>query len=344
MSARARALAAAFALLAPCAAAAQEAPPVPGELPKAPSTPYVLSGARFLEVNVTVATLLDVNGRTDAPKDTRVGRSSALLGFDFGLPLWNQRIRPSVFGGVQLGYWGDDAHGPVSAYAGARLRASFWMGDLWDFYAVARGDFPMTGAGVGFRPGLGLGMRVGRAVSLEGTYDMLVPLGGDFQNTQYGSLVPVGMTIALSVDACIGCTRSEKPQLNRDLACRLYDFAKDASTCGVRDAICAAVPKALAACPNPLVAARDDDGTSTFLAALEDAVAPLGKPAVQRLRALHAALVRQWEAYEASTTSAALEKRKLSERWTYAPVPGELRAYLGCDGPVPPDCAEITAQ
>ena len=132
--------------------------------------------------------------------------------------------------------------------------------------------------------------------------------------------------------------------MNRDLACRLYDFAPTAKQCGVRDAICAAVPKALAACPNPLVAARDDDGTSTFLAALEDAVAPLGKPAVQRLRALHAALVRQWEAYEASTTSAALEKRKLSERWTYAPVPGELRAYLGCDGPVPPDCAEITAQ
>jgi hypothetical protein len=328
-----------------CATSAlADVPQVPGELPPAPISPYLLAGPRFLETNIVAASVIDTNARTDAPADARTGRSSAVIGGEIGYPLADQRVRPSAFTGIQLGYWGDDKHGPFSFYLGARLRVSFWMGDLWDFYVIARGDFPVTpDVGAAVRPGLGLGMRLGRAVSLEATYDVLAPLGGKFESTEHPNLVPFGMTIALAVDPCFSCNRSAKPQLNRNVACRLYNFAKQDASCEVRAAICAAVPKALESCPDPLQAKRDDDGTSTFLAALADGVGTQAKPAVNRLLELHHKLLAQWVDYEKSAAAAGVAGRELSERWSYAPVPSELREYLGCDGgPPPPDCEEVT--
>jgi hypothetical protein len=343
MSARAWALALAVAL-APAAARADAPPPVPKELPPAPTSPYLLSGARWLELNFWAGALFDSNARTDAPSDARTGRLSGLVGLEIGPPIANQRFRPSLFLGGQFGYFGDDAHGPASGYFGARFRGSFWMGDLWDFYVVGRGDFPVDGAGVAFRSGLGLGARIVRVFSLEVTWDSLLAIGPEFQNTQHGRWVPAAVSVAASFDLCFACNRSTPKQVTRNLACRLYNFAKQASgsTCAVRDAICAAVPKAMTSCPDPLAAARDDDGAATFLRALDDAVAPAGKAAVERLRALHDQLLKQWGQYELSAADAGKDGRKLAERWSYAPVPGELRTYLGCDGaPPPPDCDEV---
>ena len=326
------------------APAAADVPPVPNELPPAPTSPYLLAGPRFLETNIVAASVIDTNARTDAPSDARTGRSSAVIGGEIGYPFFNQRVRPSAFTGIQLGYWGDDKHGPFSFYLGARLRVSFWMGDLWDFYVIGKADFPVTpDVGAAVRPGLGLGMRLVRAVSLEATYDVLSPLGNQFTSTEHPNLVPFGMTIALAVDPCFSCNRSEKAQFNRNVACRLYNFAKQDSSCEVRAAICAAVPKALEACPDPLQAKRDDDGTSTFLGALADDVPAQAKAAVNRLLQLHHELLERWAAYEKQAAAAGVAGRELSEIWSYAPVPSELRSYLGCDGgPPPPDCEEVT--
>jgi hypothetical protein len=318
----------------------QAPPPIPRELPKAEASPYVLSGVRRAELDVSLAGSLDSNARTDAPADARTGRLSTVIGVDVGVPIWNQRIRPTLFVGAQLGYWGDDAHGVASGYAGARIRASMWMGDIWDVYAIARADFPMTGAGAAFRPGLGVGIRIARAIAFEGTWDMLIPIGNEFRNTQYTSIVPFGGTLAVSFDLCMSCNKPDQKPLDRNVACRLYNAAKTVSTCGVSSQICAAVPKAMAACPDALAATRDEDGASTFLKALEDGVTADAKIAVRRLVDLHAALLEQWGAYETKVAEAGVRGNKLAERWTYAPVPAELRSYLGCDGAAPPECVE----
>jgi hypothetical protein len=61
----------------------------------------------------------------------------------------------------------------------------------------------------------------------------------------------------------------------------------------------------------------------------------------------HEALLGDWVTYEERTALAAQNGRRLTEVWTYAPVPIELRAYLGCDAsadpgkPLPrPTCSE----
>lgn len=327
-------------VLCPSLAIADDVPPIPQELPKAPTSPYVLSSARAAEMNVSLAGSLDANTRTDAPSDARNGRLSTVIGVEVGVPIWNQRLRPSLFGGVQLGYWGDDAHGVASGYFGARMRASVWMGDIWDFYILGRTDFPMTGAGVAFRPGLGIGVRIARVLSFEGTWDFLVPIEGAFENTKDAKFVPLAGTLAVSFDLCLSCNKATPEPVERNVACRLYNAAKSVAS----PSICAGVPKAMAACPDPLEATRDEDGAKTFLDALEHAVGPDVQAAVHRLASMHAALSKQWDAYESRVASVGIAKRTLGERWTYAPVPAELRSYLGCDGPPPPECVEITKQ
>jgi hypothetical protein len=195
-----RALALAFVFALSRGASAQEIPTVPKALPKPPTTPFVLAGARYLELNAAMSMALDSNARTDAPADVRAGRTSFTAGVDLGFPFAHQRLRPSLFGGVQVGYWGDDAHGPVSAYVGTRFRASFYMDDIFDLYALLRADVPISPAGAALRPGAGIGLRVGRVVSLEGSYDTLFALGTTFANTQYTSFVPVGFTVSLMID------------------------------------------------------------------------------------------------------------------------------------------------
>jgi hypothetical protein len=329
-----------LALLAPTVALADDVPPIPKELPKAPTSPYVLSGARAAEMNVSIAGSLDANPRTDAPSDARNGRLSTVVGVEVGVPIWNQRLRPSIFAGAQFGYWGDDLHGVASGYFGARMRASVWMGDIWDFYIVGRTDFPMTGAGVAFRPGLGIGVRIARALSFEGTWDFLLPIENDFKNTKETSFVPLAGTLAVSFDLCMSCNKPDPKPVDRNVACRLYNAARTMSTSST--AICAGVPKAMAACPEPMAATREEDGTSTFLDALEQGVSSDAKAAVHRLVQMHVALLQQWDAYESRVASVGIAKRTLAERWTYAPVPAELRSYLGCDGPPPPECVEVT--
>jgi len=212
------------------------------------------------------------------------------------------------------------------------------MGDIWDVYIIGRTDFPMTGAGVAFRPGLGVGVRIARALSFEGTWDFLLPIEGEFKNTKEASFVPLAGTLAVSFDLCLSCNKPEPKAVERNVACRLYNAARRVGSA----AICAGVPKAMAACPEPMEATREEDGASTFLDALEKDVAADVRPTVHALVAAHAALLRQWDVYESRVASVGISKRTLAERWTYAPVPAELRSYLGCDGPPPPECVEIT--
>ena len=94
----------AFVVMSPSLALADDVPTIPTELPKAPTSPYVLSAARAAEMNVSIAGSLDSNPRTDAPADARTGRLSTVVGVDVGVPIWNQRLRPSLFAGAQFGY------------------------------------------------------------------------------------------------------------------------------------------------------------------------------------------------------------------------------------------------
>ena len=344
-----RALALAACLVATPALADDGVPAIPMELPRPPTSPYVLSGKRFLETNVSATYLFDVNARTDAPADARTSRSSAIVGAEVSVPAWYDRFRLGAFAGSQIGYWGDDVHGPFSFYFGARARLSYWMGDVFDFYFMARADLPLTIKGdAGFRPGAGLGLRIARAISVEATYDVLVPIGASFVNTEHASFVPIGMSLSLLFDACVGCNRAEKKQVDHDMACRFYNSAKARAAradAAVKKELCDAVPAAMRACPDPLAASRVDDGMVTFLDGLRRATSSADARAlVQHLIDYHAAMLYQWAEYEQEVSLATRDGHKLTERWTYAPVPGDLVDYLGCRGAPPADCEEVAPE
>jgi hypothetical protein len=126
------------------------------------------------------------------------------------------------------------------------------------------------------------------------------------------------------------------------MACRLYELAKDVSTPDVRKPICDAVPHAMEASPDPLTARRQQDGAAVFLDALAAGLATEPKKAVVRLVDMHDALLGRLSSYERVAAANAAQGLALAERWSYAPVPAELRAYLGCEATLPPPCTEIT--
>ncbi|HEX7603645.1 MAG TPA: hypothetical protein VF316_18630 [Polyangiaceae bacterium] len=323
-----RALLVCLALLAPSMALAEGSPSLPGPLPRAKTTPYPLAPPRVLELQLVLASPLDWNRAVNSPDTmTRVG---LLGGIDIVFPFVHQRVRPSLFLGGQYGYWGDDKHGPVSFVPGAHFRGSLAMGDVFDFYLLARADFPVSGeAGLGFRPGLGFGLRAGRAVSFEASYDNIVAISRSFENTKNATYAPFAMTLAVSADLCLffGCGPSQKKPKPRNLACQLYERARIAGAGPSRQAICDAFPKALDTAPDPLSASRDEDGVSAFLAKLEPLVA---SGDVTVLKTLHKDLTDQWLLYEKRAEAHALEGLQLAEQWSYGPVVTELRSYLGC--------------
>jgi hypothetical protein len=321
---------------------------VPSEQSKPDSPPYLLAGDRFLEANVAASLQLDWNGLASQSGPT--AHAGLVVGADVGVPFVDQRVRPAVFTGVKIGAWADETHGPFGFVEGARFRWSPLMWDVFDVYLVARGDFDLDpGASAVFRPGAGVGVRVARMLAVEATWDVSVPLRSSFAGTRYPSFVPYGISFGALFDACFGCNRAPVPQANRDLACQLYHAAARVNRANHK-AICDALPVAMTATPDPLQASREQDGAGTFLQELAKAVASEdAKNEIRGLVTLHQKLLTDWTDYERKAASAAQRGLRLGERWTYAPVPGELRAFLGCDvvdaahGPPPdaPSCKEL---
>lgn len=326
---------------------AQGVPALPDPLPREATSPYPLAPPRRLELHVSTSLQLDWNGRTDRPQDAGVARASALGGVEVVLPLGNQRFRPGIFFGVQGGHWGDDVHGAFSLVPGFRLRVSPFMEDVFDVYGVLRADLPVsisTNAGVALRGGIGAGVRVARLVSMEITFDpVFVPISQPFRDTAYTTVLPWAATASLMFDLCIvgglGCSPAKQMQVVRNVSCVLYEQAR-----AVGPGVCGAVPEALQAAPDPRTASRQEDGTSAFLAALGGLVThPETRAAVLALAHRHEALsddMLRFRRREAAHASVGLVLR---ERWTYAPLPNELREYFGCNGPRPPTCVELRA-
>ena len=305
-------------------------PPIPVEQARPASSPYLLSGDRFLEANVGATLQLDWNGLAAVNGPT--AHAGLVLGGEVGLPFVDQRVRPAVFTGAKLGAWADEVHGPFAFVEGARLRVSPWMWDVFDVYGVLRADFDLDpGASPVFRPGLGVGLRAARLLAVEATWDVTLPLGSTFNGTKYPKAIPYGISFGALFDACFNCNRVSASPTNRDLACTLYGAAAGVKD-PVRADICSAIPKAMSAHPDPQSAAREEDGMKTFLESLLAEVKGDGARAkVRALVDLHSSLLARWREYEQRMTAAAQHAQRLTEQWNYVPVPTELRAYFGCD-------------
>jgi len=304
-------------------------PPTPVEQ-RTVSSPYLLSGERFLEANVGATLQLDWNGLAAVNGPT--AHAGLVLGGEVGLPLVEQRVRPALFSGVKLGSWADEGHGPFAFVEGARLRVSPLMWDVFDVYGVVRVDFDFDpGASSVFRPGLGVGLRAARLLAVEATWDVTFPLGSTFKGTNYPRAIPYGISFGALFDACFGCNRVSANPTSRDLACTLYGAAAGVKD-PVRADICSGIPKAMSAYPDPQSASREEDGMKAFLEKLLAEVKGDGAKAnVRALVDLHSSLLARWREYEQRMTAAAQRARRLTERWTYVPAPTELRAYFGCD-------------
>ncbi len=334
---------------APEAGATEAVPALPAPQPKPTSSPYLLAGDRFLEANVSATLQLDWNGLVGVQGPT--AHAGIVIGGEIGVPFDDQRVRPAFFSGVKVGGWADEVQGPFGFVEGARLRVSPFMWDVFDLYVVGRGDIVVDPrAGTLVRPGLGLGMRVARLLSIEATWDVTVPIGSTFEGTRHPDFIPYGVSFGALFDTCFQCNREAEAPVNRDLACRLYRAAATVGTGPRHGPICDAIGRAMIACPNLESASYDEDGANAFLEQLAKEVSrDDAKSDVRRLVELHAKLLAQWGQYELEAAAAARNKQRLKERWSYAPVPSELRAYLGCDRSeasgqeIPaPTCQEIT--
>ncbi|MGH7440102.1 MAG: hypothetical protein ACRENE_30800, partial [Polyangiaceae bacterium] len=268
--------------------------PLPPVQSQPRDSPYLLQGDRAAELNFSTTLQLDWNGLKNV--DGPTAHAGALLGAEVGLPFVEQRVRPALFTGFKMGAWADEVHGPFGAVEGARIRLSPFMWDIFDIYFVAHADFDLQlGQTPLFRPGAGIGLRAARLVAVEATWDVTVPMGSSLAGTRYPDLVPFGVSFGVAFDACFGCNRAAPPQVQRDLACRLYHAA---ATHPGNPEICGRVNDALSAVP-PVGAPREKDGTAAFLADLATRVkTDAARETIASLVDLHAQLTHDWTAYE----------------------------------------------
>jgi hypothetical protein len=327
----------------PCALSSSE--PCPVELPRNPVSHFPLARAWGIELPIRASLVLDWNGRVDRPEAAGRSRPSFQLAPEVVLPLVRDRqLRVGVIPiGVQLGRWGDDRHGDVSLLWGGRARWSFLMEDVLDLYVVVGADFAlslgtMSGSTpqIGARPVGGFGFRAARMLSFELNWYPLIPITTTFHDTENPTFEPRAFAVTLGVDPCLfmSCNAiagTDQKPVRRDLRCRLYSAASDVCTTNAEIAqrVCAEVPNALGALPDHTTR---DDGTVAFLAELARRLqsdAPAAK-AASALVARHGELLRNIEAFQDRDRTAARHGTKLAEHWMYAPVPMELRHFLGC--------------
>jgi hypothetical protein len=327
MSLTARVLA--FAMLASAGARAADTPCNCSLLEKEEPSPFPLAPNRHGELLVDVGLSSDWNGRTDGPKNLGHARPAVTLGVTGAVATWHQRFRLGIRAGWHFGKWGDDDREAVSFVPGANIRLSFLMLDIWDVYGIWRADVPVAigdRSAVGLRFGTGLGVRVARGFSLEGTFDAITAVDHRFRNVGRPDVTP-GMTISLAFDLCLvlqgfsGCHTEPPKPTQRDFTCRLYREASQACTTLPRASTCQAVEDALASTP------RDgQDSMGAFLEALATRV-----PELASLARAHAELWADAEHRREQARIAAQSRHELVEHCAYAPIPVEIRRSLGCD-------------
>ncbi len=255
-------------------------------------------------------------------------------------------LRLGVRNGLQYGKWADDLHGPVTWEPAFTVRygPSFLLGDILDAYVVGEFGTPLSfdrKALVSGRPGVGLGVRVGRLVSLEAKYEPSFPFTGSFD--EGGGHWSHGLAVSLGLQACgSACDAPDPTPAPHDRTCELYDLAEDVGCDGApgdkwHTAMCAAVDDALDADEHP--AGDTGDSVLAFLEAFTSGLrgTPMEKYA-EGLRSRHVALRREWDDAQKRAREAAQSGRVLAEACSYAPYPVEIRKYLGCDTERP-DCS-----
>jgi hypothetical protein len=292
-------------------------------------TPFPAYGPRVLELWIKAGELGDW-----APPGTM--RPAGYLGLEVARPFdAEQRFRLSLGADVVLGHWGDDAHSLLGLQASLAFRWSFAMDDIFDSYLLARpADFLFTWSPSGsiYRPGIGLGVRVARAVQLEATADALVALDGPFADRQRAA---PGLDITLGFDLClvVGCNQPSPPQATqKSLTCNLYNEAQ--SVCGRvpdRAALCAAVFAAMDA-NRPLgpEGAAIHDPIDAFLLATQELVADSAKSRIADLRQMNTRLLQELGEAQEKERRAAQGNTWLSDHCAYAPTAIELRDAFGC--------------
>jgi hypothetical protein len=251
------------------------------------------------------------------------------------------RIGPRV--GFQLGRWGDDNHAAFSVDPGIRFRWSFYMDPIVDVYLLAKTDLLLAirkEPQGGLRPGAGFGLRIGRAVQLEGTFDVALAIGDGFVRQMGTTVWAPGLWLSGGFDFCVlgsFCNKPEPQQTTKDDTSLLYDDAnricRETKEASDRSALCAAVNGALDGDRYP--PEPDEDSTAAFLGGLQKELARTGKEALAKrvadMLAHHREMERCRRKNLRDARFAAQKKQALAVHYNYSPFPVLLRRALGCD-------------
>lgn len=259
--------------------------------------------------------------------------------FDFGLRYsfapFDQRLHLGVRVGGTAGEWGSDRRGPIALTVGARVAYDVrrFMTGVVDLYVLAEADvllFSKYGDPV-LRPGAGLGIRVGRTLGVEATFNPLVALGPAFA---HGERIDGGFGIGLSYDLCtLGsfCNEESRTSVEHDLTPDMYAAVAAVKPAEIarQAALCDAVTRALDASryrPHDKI-----DSTQAFLRGVEENLADATLRArVTALEKQHVTWRKAWEKSHATEREAAADGQELAEHCVYEPFPLEIAALFGC--------------
>lgn len=258
--------------------------------------------------------------------------------------VWDEerRVRTGIYFALLGGSWGDGARGHLTPEAGFVHRASFYMDDLFDIHAAWRLGFnvglledpPEADPQFGLRNAIGLGLRGGRFVMVELTYDRQwifddVFAKGDGTNA---TLQVHGLTLSGGIDLCFSsCADEPEEPKPRDLTDELYEQAAELE--GRSADLCPAVWRALDA--DHYHPRAGEDGIEAFLRGVRDLMAdPKIKQELDALIKLHEKHCARRNDNAAWSRWAAQQRRQLRRPIHYAPVAVELRRAMGCDPPL----------
>jgi hypothetical protein len=252
---------------------------------------------------------------------------------------FDQRWHFGLRAGLTAGRWGSDERGPVGLGLGARVAQDFArpLSGVLGIFWLAQADvilFAADGDPV-LRPAAGLGVRVARALGLEGTFSPLISLGAPFSGN---SAFNGGFGIALHVDFCAFasfCNETVPSPTTVDLTPQLYSAAQRIAVAyaAQKPALCSAVELALDASKYPPV--DEGDSTGAFLTAVAENVSDPGlKAQLAALVAKHVSLrdqlVNPKTGSRVNARWAAQSNHLLVNDCIYSPFPVEIRAAFGC--------------